>query len=294
MTATTTVGWLCEHGSWPTAEARIEHRLATGCKPVAEQFASSATPTESGKFEVIPNGFGGTTTRRVSGTRSTSTAAPSARPQYRKVTATASRATQPQTDYIHKLLAERAGDPQAEVIRQRLNTWREQGGVTFAAATKTIDDLKAIPRRTAAAVPAIRVNRFGGKCESCTRFVAPEEGRLSKADDGKWQVWHLDGECPSSDFPFPFGRYAVEMDGTLKFFVASTDGLFAQASDDLFPVKGKEHRDEVIAAIAADPPAASARFGQEIGRCGRCNRTLTDETSRAMGIGPVCATKGWD
>jgi len=34
--------------------------------------------------------------------------------------------------------------------------------------------------------------------------------------------------------------------------------------------------------------AARERFGREIGRCGCCGRQLTDETSRARGIGPDC------
>jgi uncharacterized protein DUF6011 len=33
------------------------------------------------------------------------------------------------------------------------------------------------------------------------------------------------------------------------------------------------------------------RYGQELGECGHCGRTLTDEASRAAGIGPVCASK---
>jgi hypothetical protein len=33
---------------------------------------------------------------------------------------------------------------------------------------------------------------------------------------------------------------------------------------------------------------ASQKFGRELGRCGRCGRTLTDESSRARGIGPDC------
>lgn len=33
---------------------------------------------------------------------------------------------------------------------------------------------------------------------------------------------------------------------------------------------------------------AQARFGQEIGSCGVCGKSLTDEISRARGIGPKC------
>jgi hypothetical protein len=34
---------------------------------------------------------------------------------------------------------------------------------------------------------------------------------------------------------------------------------------------------------------AMALYGQELGYCGRCGRHLTDESSRAAGLGPVCA-----
>jgi hypothetical protein len=47
-----------------------------------------------------------------------------------------------------------------------------------------------------------------------------------------------------------------------------------------------------IAAVGA--AEASARYGHEIGECGICGRTLTNDESRERGIGPVCAAKnGW-
>lgn len=48
----------------------------------------------------------------------------------------------------------------------------------------------------------------------------------------------------------------------------------------------------VLRAVVADPMAAIARFGQEIGRCGICGLVLTDEESRRIGIGPVCRSRG--
>jgi Family of unknown function (DUF6011) len=46
--------------------------------------------------------------------------------------------------------------------------------------------------------------------------------------------------------------------------------------------------------IARNPRAASELYGRELGVCGVCGRTLTDEESRAAGIGPVCAGRmGW-
>jgi hypothetical protein len=46
--------------------------------------------------------------------------------------------------------------------------------------------------------------------------------------------------------------------------------------------------------VDADPKVAMLRYGQELGQCGHCYRTLTNDESRAVGIGPVCrAKKGW-
>ena len=100
----------------------------------------------------------------------------------------------------------------------------------------------------------------------------------------------------------PAGRYAVEIDGRLGFFkVDRPTGRWAgyyvfvkqMASDTEYPVRGPR-RGVVLDAIAADPQAASVRYGREIGACGVCGRTLTDEDSRARGIGPICADKmGW-
>lgn len=96
------------------------------------------------------------------------------------------------------------------------------------------------------------------------------------------------------------GRYAVERDGSLRFYKVDspTEGKWAgrtfvkvQASDDYWPIRERGERESILAAIAADPEAALLRYGREIGACGHCGRTLTDEDSRARGIGPVCAAK---
>lgn len=97
----------------------------------------------------------------------------------------------------------------------------------------------------------------------------------------------------------PAGRYAVVIDGVTKFFKVDTptEGRWAgrtfvkiQASDELHAVRGDTAR-QVLELIAKDPEAASKLYGREIGACGVCGRTLTDEESRANGIGPICAEK---
>lgn len=111
-------------------------------------------------------------------------------------------------------------------------------------------------------------------------------------------------------FTVPAGHYAVPgADGALRFVRvdrpakgAWTGWAFVkvQASDELHKLgaakPGEGYRGkgaDLVAAIEADPEGAGLRYGQEIGRCCRCNRTLTDETSRALGIGPECRSKGW-
>ena len=107
---------------------------------------------------------------------------------------------------------------------------------------------------------------------------------------------------PAPAIDVPAGRYAVEINGKLGFFKVDrpTEGRWAgyvfvkqMASDTEYPVRGFR-RGAVLDVIAVDPQAASLRYGQEIGACGVCGRTLTDEDSRARGIGPICADKmGW-
>jgi hypothetical protein len=118
-----------------------------------------------------------------------------------------------------------------------------------------------------------------------TLLACPDEVQKSRANDPK----PYDTELTS-------GRYAVEHDGVLKFYKLDrpTSGrwkgytfLKVQASDDLHRIRGKM-AEEVIKLIEADPQRAMERYGQELGMCGRCGRTLTDETSREIGIGPVC------
>lgn len=62
-----------------------------------------------------------------------------------------------------------------------------------------------------------------------------------------------------------------------------------QASDDLHNVKDKGLSESYINAIVEQGwRECLLRYGRKIGKCGHCGRTLTNEESRAYGIGPVC------
>jgi cell pole-organizing protein PopZ len=103
----------------------------------------------------------------------------------------------------------------------------------------------------------------------------------------------------------PAGRYAVTgEDGATKFYRVDrpTEGKWAgyvfvkvQAGDELHPLRGKAAKNAVLAKIVADGvQEAMLRYGREIGECGHCGRTLTNEESRELGIGPICRSKmGW-
>jgi hypothetical protein len=92
------------------------------------------------------------------------------------------------------------------------------------------------------------------------------------------------------------GSYAVDTDeGHLAFYQVevSPKGFYTvslQASDELRKLPWPTARG-VLAKIEQDPQAAAIRYGKELGICGICHRTLTNEESRARGIGPVCASK---
>lgn len=95
------------------------------------------------------------------------------------------------------------------------------------------------------------------------------------------------------------GRYAVldPIDDELKFYRVDKPSsgkwkgmlfLKVYASDYTYPIKKIDLKNDILGRIAVDPIGAMARYGQEIGSCGVCGRTLTDELSRTLGIGPVC------
>lgn len=95
------------------------------------------------------------------------------------------------------------------------------------------------------------------------------------------------------------GYYALEMDGETHFFRVErpAKGKWAgktfvtEQAGDAYHRMPFERAGQVMDSIAADPATAGRLYGQEIGRCYRCHRTLTDPESRALGIGPDCQKK---
>lgn len=151
-------------------------------------------------------------------------------------------------------------------------------------------------------------NKYAARCERCRQLVGAGEGILQK-QEGRWLVTHF-GDCPEAapdaeaTHPHarlpdvPAGFYAVDFNGSLSFFrVDRPDSgkwegyrFVARILGGHEPIRIR--KEEARAALEAIESAgfrdALARYGQELGICGRCGKTLTDETSREIGLGPYC------
>jgi hypothetical protein len=133
----------------------------------------------------------------------------------------------------------------------------------------------------------LATNRYPGKCGNCGIKVLAEEG-VRELSGTRWVVWHREGQCPTQGTAgLPAGRYALEVDGDVKFYQCKADGLFAQASDELHRLTTNVAA-VAEAIIAAGLEESGRLYGRELGRCCKCGRTLTSEW-RKEGIGPVCA-----
>ena len=105
------------------------------------------------------------------------------------------------------------------------------------------------------------------------------------------------------------GRYAVEVNGRVQFYkldnLTSATGrwagwVFVKAQQgDNFARAGAQRpgqtyrgdHDDAMRLILDNPLAAAKRYGHALGVCAVCGRALTDPTSIAAGIGPVCASR---
>lgn len=159
-----------------------------------------------------------------------------------------------------------------------------------------------------------RPNRYAGPCGIYKVRVEAKAGHIEKVQ-GKWTVFHNSGDCVSripaqpERQPYPqvkAGHYAVPSltgNNDLDFFRVDrpTDGPYRGRTfvkriiggRPSVAVRGVTARQALEAILAFGEDKATTVYGQEIGRCGKCNRHLTDETSRARGIGPDCWAQGY-
>lgn len=91
------------------------------------------------------------------------------------------------------------------------------------------------------------------------------------------------------------GRYAYSTDGGRTadhYRVSRTGKITVWTAGGEYPYTGKGLTESLV-WIKENQREAAALFGQLVGSCGRCGRELSNDGSREIGLGPVCATKGW-
>lgn len=199
--------------------------------------------------------------------------------------------TDKQFRYIRHLVHERyltskqTGEP--VTASERKEILAKVGSLSKREAHQWIDRLKALP---------FVVEESARQQGMTVQDITSPEKVLSERVSHEHSRW-LAARTPE-------GRYAIRWEnGETRFYKVDrpTEGKWAgwvfvkvQASDDFYPIKGWENKRRILEKIAEDPESASKDYGKQIGRCGICGRTLTDDDSRAAGIGPICAGKvGW-
>lgn len=107
---------------------------------------------------------------------------------------------------------------------------------------------------------------------------------------------------PAPTVEIPAGRYAIN-DGEVKCYSIDygREGtkwagflfLARISSDDRFPIRNREEKARILAAIAADVDASAILAGLTLRQCRRCGRTLSDTKNPyfSVALGPECGNK---
>jgi hypothetical protein len=270
MTATDTVGTFThtrdEHSSIDTLALNTAQRIATRetcpvCRVIFTASGDFRGDVWSQRSE--RNVQRSATIARVTGRADYSapaTAATAARVANSAPSRTPKLANEAQLSYLKSLVAKRETGAVQDQLDVARSLWK-LGQLTSAKASLMIDLLKAQPwkAQTATQSPQVAEGRYALRnvpgYDNTVAFF-----HVSRPTEGKWT-----------------GRTFVDQ----------------YRSDEELPVRGEGAR-KVLELIAADPKAAMILFGQETETCGHCGRRLTDDDSRAKGIGPVCGAKlGW-
>lgn len=135
------------------------------------------------------------------------------------------------------------------------------------------------------------------RLQDCSKIVEKgTPGRLFVTYDFERRSW-LDG----GRFPIPAGRFALDTRDDPRFanevsffhlWIGSRRGWrlhLRKGNEDIEISRGTQVA--MCMRIAEDPKAALLLYGKEIGRCGICGSELTNDESRAKGIGPICEQK---
>lgn len=175
-------------------------------------------------------------------------------------------ATQKQKDYLNKLLAARPG------FRDIENLWP--------------DRVETLSKEMASAKIKETLEVAAEVIESHWSASSDLTSLLEGVDDG---YFALPSKSGTNDLDFirissNQGRVNAANKGKRRVnrFLGGHGNIDIRISEQI------EFAKIVVAISIEERREANARFGREIGRCGVCGKSLTDEISRAEGLGPIC------
>lgn len=221
-------------------------------------------------------------------------------------------ASEKQLQYIHSLLTQ-AGltDEQLESAGRKLDN-----GLTSQKASEWIDRLVELrDAATPAAAPeptgdyAIVINDLQNRSAAGTLNDFGQslfdqwavKGRLSDKQVAAWMKGLAARAARQAEQAVrlpdvPKGRYAIDgAERPLDFFRVgrrhngqTTIHIQGGPAEYEVPFNAATYRSILERILDAGIVEAQARYGRELGHCGRCGLELTDETSRSIGMGPDC------
>lgn len=208
-----------------------------------------------------------------------------------------------QINFIRTLIDERTGDSGEIVTAAKAAL--AGGIISKTEASAIITSLKTVSI-VSDGVSDIRKNSWDGTCGHCKTNVPAGTGRIQKTKyDGRWQTYHLSGECPTAEEIAAVEAVRVTEPGMYKVgddiykvrwnmgksrlyalrLVHGTDGIVFDYDKSAMDVIRAEH-----ALTAAEAHA----FGASFNTCVNCLKDLTDDKSVVAKYGHTCAKNmGW-
>jgi len=222
--------------------------------------------------------------------------------------------TKPQYDYVVSLVAKKDLTPldaneRAFLTSDKLTQMNKEQASNAIKRLLTLTDKPVTPKPIVPA-PAptenqtlanlrVRIENLEKSQRELERIVRELQGKPAITDQPPLEYGEPEPLPTLDKLPDP-GYYFIVDPTTNKesfFRVAkpehnpATRKLYIQASDDFYEVSDIRRITKIFIEIQKDPVNAMNEYGLRLGRCGVCNRTLTDRDSRLRGIGPICAGK---
>lgn len=113
---------------------------------------------------------------------------------------------------------------------------------------------------------------------------AAADAAVAKVEPGRYALPRTTPDSAGNMINF-FKVFSTRRGNMIRMLVANGGGDYAEIRLSV------AHQIAAATHIAKNPMAALQLYGRETATCGRCGRALSNDASRAAGIGPECAKK---